>query len=102
MIKTGLQAPEHRHEDVQRADAVIGNFLRLKDELVDVREFEVKSVGDYKKSVIAKVYGEYQETLKKSNALDFDDIIVKTVELFKSCPEVLFNYQERSQIYHGG
>ena len=46
-------------------------------------------------SVIAKVYREYQETLKKSNALDFDDIIVKTVELFKSCPEVLYNYQER-------
>ena len=62
---------------------------------MDVREFEVKSVGDYKKSVIAKVYREYQETLKKSNALDFDDIIVKTVELFKSCPEVLYNYQER-------
>ena len=74
---------------------LLSEISSAKDELVDVREFEVKSVGDYKKSVIAKVYREYQETLKKSNALDFDDIIVKTVELFNSCPEVLYNYQER-------
>ena len=66
-----------------------------KDELVDVREYEIKAMGDYNKQIIAKVYREYQETLKKNNALDFDDIIVKTVELFKSCPEVLRNYQER-------
>ena len=66
-----------------------------KDELVDVREYEIKSRGDYNKQIIAKVYREYQETLKKNNALDFDDIIVKTVELLKSCPEVLHQYQER-------
>ena len=66
-----------------------------KDELVDVREFEIKAMGDYNKMITAKVYREYQETLKKSNALDFDDIICKTVELFKSCPDVLHNYQER-------
>ena len=74
---------------------LLSEISSAKDELVDVREFEVKSVGDYRKSVTAKVYREYQDTLKKSNALDFDDIIVKTVELFKSCPEVLYNYQER-------
>ena len=74
---------------------LLSEISSAKDELVDVREFEVKSVGDYRKSVTAKVYREYQDTLKKSNALDFDDIIVKTVELFKSCTEVLYNYQER-------
>ena len=74
---------------------LLSEISSAKDELVDVREFEVKSVGDYRKSVTAKVYREYQDTLKKSNALDFDDIIVKTVERFKSCPEVLYNYQER-------
>lgn len=74
---------------------LLSEISSAKDELVDVREFEVKSVGDYRKSVTAKVYREYQDTLKKSNALDFDDIIVKTVELFKSCSEVLYNYQER-------
>ena len=74
---------------------LLSEISSAKDELVDVREFEVKSTGDYRKGVTAKVYREYQETLKKSNALDFDDIIVKTVELFRSCPEVLHNYQER-------
>lgn len=74
---------------------LLSEISSAKDELVDVREFEVKLAGDYRKGVTAKVYREYQETLKKSNALDFDDIIVKTVELFRSCPEVLHNYQER-------
>ena len=73
---------------------LLSEISSAKDELVDVREFEVKSVGDYKKSVIAKVYREYQETLKKSNALDFDDIIVKTVELFQNNPQILDYYQE--------
>lgn len=66
-----------------------------KDELVSVQEYELRAMGDYNKTLIARVYREYQETLRKSNALDFDDIIVKTVELFKSCPDVLNNYQER-------
>ncbi len=66
-----------------------------KDELVGVQEYELRAMGDYNKTIIARVYREYQETLRKSNALDFDDIIVKTVELFKSCPEVLNSYQER-------
>lgn len=66
-----------------------------KDELVDVREYELKVMGDYNKKIIARVYREYQETLRRNNALDFDDIIVKAVELFKSCPEILYSYQER-------
>ena len=75
--------------------AIMGAISSAKDNLVSVREYELDAVGDYHKSVYAKVYREYQETLKKNNALDFDDIIVKTVELFKSCPEVLNSYQER-------
>lgn len=74
---------------------LLGAISSAKDDLVDVREFELKAVGDYRKQTIARVYREYQETLKKSNALDFDDIICKTVELFKACPEVLSSYQER-------
>ena len=66
-----------------------------KDELISPQEYELRAMGDYNKTIIARVYREYQETLRKSNALDFDDIIVKTVELLKSCPEVLDNYQER-------
>ena len=75
--------------------AIMVEISSAKDNLVSVREYELDAMGDYHKSVYAKVYREYQETLKKNNALDFDDIIVKTVELFKSCPEVLDSYQER-------
>jgi DNA helicase-2/ATP-dependent DNA helicase PcrA len=66
-----------------------------KDELIGVREYELSAMGDYRKTTVAKVYREYQEALKASNALDFDDIIVKTVELFKTQPEVLAYYQNR-------
>lgn len=75
--------------------ALLGAISSAKDKLISVREYELDAVNDYGKSVYARVYREYQETLQKNNALDFDDIIVKTVELFKSCPEVLESYQER-------
>ena len=51
--------------------------------------------GDFRQKKVAEVYKEYQKQLKKNNALDFDDLIVKTVELFKNCPDVLEYYQER-------
>ena len=66
-----------------------------KDELVSPVEFEMNTMGDFKQQKIAKVYKEYQSVLKKNNALDFDDLIVKTVELFRSCPDILEYYQNR-------
>lgn len=66
-----------------------------KDELISPERFLREAAGDYKQKLIAQVYMEYQHQLKKNNALDFDDLIVKTVELFQSCPDVLYNYQER-------
>lgn len=77
--------------------ALLGAISSAKDELISVREYELDAARDFGKAVYAKVYREYQETLQKNNALDFDDIIVKTVELLKSCPEVLDYYQERFQ-----
>ena len=66
-----------------------------KDELVDPIEFETRAAGDYNKRRQALVYKEYQRVLKQNNALDFDDLIFKTVELFKLDKEVLNSYQER-------
>ena len=75
------------------------NFLSVishaKDELVSPEEFMLRAAGDYAKQKQAQVYREYQESLKKNNALDFDDLIVKTVELFKADAQVLDYYQER-------
>ena len=80
---------------VYKEKSLLSAISSAKDNLVDVREFEIKAMGDFNKQVQARAYREYQEILKRNNALDFDDIIVKTVELFKSCPEVLNSYQER-------
>ncbi len=80
---------------VYKERSLLNAISSAKDDLVDVREYEIQAAGDYYKQTVARVYREYQETLSKNNALDFDDIISKTVELFKSCPEVLGNYQER-------
>ncbi len=80
---------------IHKERTLMSAISSAKDELVDVREYELKAMGDFNKTIIARAYREYQETLRKSNALDFDDIIVKTVELFKSCPDVLASYQER-------
>ena len=66
-----------------------------KDELIDPIEFETRAVGDYNKRRQAEVYKEYQRVLRQNNALDFDDLIFKTVELFKLDKEVLNAYQER-------
>ncbi|MGN1157142.1 MAG: DNA helicase PcrA [Agathobacter sp.] len=66
-----------------------------KDELIGPIEFENRAVGDYTKRKQAEVYKEYQKVLWQNNALDFDDLIFKTVELFKQEPEVLNYYQER-------
>ena len=66
-----------------------------KDELINPIEFETRAAGDYVKRKQAQVYREYQQALKQNNALDFDDLIMKTVELFKLDKEVLASYQDR-------
>ena len=74
---------------------LLGAISSAKDELVSPEEFALKAQSDFKLKVYSEVYTEYQRELKSNNALDFDDLICRTVELFQSCPEVLDYYQER-------
>lgn len=74
---------------------LLGAISSAKDELVSPEEFALRAQSDFKLKVYSEVYTEYQRELKSNNALDFDDLICKTVELFQSCPEVLDYYQER-------
>lgn len=76
---------------------ILGAISSAKDSLISTTAYEMSAAGDYLKKKISAAYAEYQLTLKKNNALDFDDLIVKTVELFQRCPEVLENYQNRFQ-----
>lgn len=66
----------------------------LKSELIDWGSFKA-SAENYFEKTIAKVYESFQKYLKKINALDFDDLIMLTVELFRKSPKILEKYQER-------
>lgn len=74
---------------------ILSAISSAKDELIDPQEYEMQNGFDYNGGKIAKAYREYQATLRKNNALDFDDLIMKTVELFKADAEVLASYQDR-------
>ena len=66
-----------------------------KNEMILPEEFEMNAGGDFAQLKIAKVYREYEAQLKANNALDFDDLLVKTVQLLQTQPDVRENYQER-------
>ena len=74
---------------------ILGAISAAKDELISPMQYALDAFGDFQKRKISEAYTEYQAVLKKNNAMDFDDLIVKTVELFKSCPEILEQYQNR-------
>lgn len=73
----------------------LNKISRAKDELISPSEYEVHLEDNFEKKMISQVYTEYQQMLHKNNALDFDDLIMKTVELFQNDKEVLAHYQER-------
>ncbi len=80
---------------IHKERALLSAISAAKDELLSPEDYERGAQWDFGKQKIAEVYREYQAVLKKNNALDFDDLIVRTVELFRACPEVLDSYQER-------
>ena len=80
---------------VYKERSLLAQISHAKDELITPDEMELNAGGDFNKKKVAAVYREYQASLRKNNALDFDDLIVKTVELFQNCGDVLENYQER-------
>ena len=76
--------------------AVLHEISQAKNELLTPKEYE-DEVGGYFSEIVAKIYPIYQQKLKDNNAFDFDDLIMKTVELFRDYPQVLEFYQEKFQ-----
>ncbi len=76
--------------------AVLAEISRVKNELVTPEAYASR-VGDFFMEITARAYNLYQQKLKENNALDFDDLIMKTVELFRDNPLVLEYYQNRFQ-----
>ena len=75
--------------------AVLSAISSAKDQLISPEEYASSASSDLRLQTYAKLYTEYQKRLKAADAMDFDDMIVKTVELFKSCPDVLEKYSSR-------
>ena len=75
--------------------SLLSAISSAKNEMILPDEFELNAGGDFGQQKIAKVYREYEAQLKSNNALDFDDLLVKTVQLLETQPDVLEYYQER-------
>ncbi|MBQ6181867.1 MAG: UvrD-helicase domain-containing protein [Ruminococcus sp.] len=75
--------------------AVLSEISFAKDKMITPAELKADAGQDYRKKLIARLYGLYQERMRTANALDFDDILCLTVELFEKFPEVLEKYQNR-------
>ncbi|KOP66263.1 ATP-dependent DNA helicase PcrA [Bacillus sp. FJAT-18019] len=92
---------KHQNIDPKKFEpkAIQAAMSAAKNELISPQQYEQKA-GDYFESLVAKVYTEYQKRLKSNNSLDFDDLIMTTIQLFKEVPEVLDFYQRKFQYIH--
>ncbi len=79
--------------------AILGSISSAKNELTTPEEYS-KTTGDYYQQVVSDVYAEYQKRLRRNQALDFDDLIMITIQLFQRVPDVLEYYQRKFQYIH--
>ncbi|WP_040205409.1 DNA helicase PcrA [Neobacillus jeddahensis] len=98
VIKNILKA---KNLDPKKYDprAILGSISSAKNELIDPEEYK-KTAGGYFEQVVSEVYEDYQKQLRKNQALDFDDLIMMTIQLFQRVPEVLEYYQRKFQYIH--
>lgn len=75
--------------------AILNEISHAKDSLIDCREYKASTVNDFRKAKIAQCYEEYQNELKRADAMDFDDMIFNTVQLLKENEDVLELYQNQ-------
>ena len=96
------QILKDRNMDTKKYDyrAILGSISSAKNELVTPEEYAENSSWIIITKVVADVYTEYQKRLRKNQALDFDDLIMKTIQLFQLVPEVLEYYQRKFQYIH--
>lgn len=95
------QILKDRNMDTKKYDyrAILGSISSAKNELVTPEEY-AKTAADFYTKVVSDVYTEYQRRLRKNQALDFDDLIMTTIQLFQLVPEVLEYYQRKFQYIH--
>ncbi|HLG26066.1 MAG TPA: UvrD-helicase domain-containing protein, partial [Candidatus Gracilibacteria bacterium] len=89
-----VMADLHIDEKTVPPRAILGQISNAKNQLIGPKEFQAFVNNNFTEKV-AEAYEHYQRSLKKANALDFDDIIMKTVEIFQGLPQILDQYQEK-------
>ena len=75
--------------------AILSEISCSKDRMITPAEMHKDAGQDYRKKIISRIYALYQERLKEANALDFDDILCRTVDIFEQFPDILEKYQKR-------
>ncbi len=80
---------------VYKERTLLGAISAAKNEMISPEEFQIQAEGDFTRKKIAEAYIEYEKEMRANNALDFDDLLVKTVQLFQTQPDVLEYYQNR-------
>ena len=75
--------------------SILNEISRAKDSLISPAEYALTVGDDFRLKIISRAYTTYQKRLEDADAMDFDDLINKVVELFKKCPDVLERYQDR-------
>ncbi len=98
VVKTILK---EKNLDPKKYDprAILGAISSAKNELISPEEF-AKNAGGHMDQIVSDVYELYQKRLRKNQALDFDDLIMTTIQLFQRVPEVLEFYQRKFQYIH--
>lgn len=94
LIKQCMKELNINEKDIDEKE-IISKIGKQKDNLISAEQFKKENEKEFRNNKIADVYVLYQKRLKNSNALDFDDLIFKTVELFKKNPDVLKFYQDK-------
>lgn len=82
---------------IYKENGMLNKISDFKNKLMTTGDVSSMAKRDFRMLNVSKIYDNYQEALKKNNALDFDDLIMKTVQLFTKCSEVLESYQDRLQ-----
>ncbi len=80
---------------IYRERVLLSAISHAKDEVISPEEYRLQAGGDFRRLKIAEAYEEYEKQLRANNALDFDDLLLKTVQLFQTQKDVLEHYQER-------
>lgn len=94
LVKECMKVLNINDKDITEQE-ILGKIGKAKDKMQGTRSYMLENEANFREKKIADVYEMYQKRLKENNALDFDDLIFKTVELFKSNPEVLEFYQNK-------